>query len=1762
MKRWIAITLILVLLIQALPVSALAGTGEVLTEEELAKALALVGGGDDAPRYYDGMQASAAMTAWQLWLWLDEQLEGDIYSVSQTFARTERALTDLKRDDPEVWQRLAGTEAGAQFQERVQQLQLEAEDLRQTLSFHQFRLHEHIAMVEESSGLMQSAQTYDFERVRYSERIRRASSEIVAIRQDVADCWRDWLEQIDRWVAICDGSVEEQGSVDAGLGDWLGEVFLAGSDPESVQVALTVSDAGALRKSRLSAGTSVLRDAGDSNATLTVISQDHIGINLVDKDGKSVTGVNIGVRDADKSNASLVYSENGKFDVSSFSVDDDGDMELYIIVDAPAASGLRSFCIPRIRLKRGDIFTRVMEQDDGTPYLYMASFNGWDILNHEMKMVYSKLNDQEFEFLVRVQGESEAPLLCYTGSDGKEKKVSGKDKGGGVYTFKDLWKQILTPDNAKKICFRLGTNGDEIPTLLKPIYGVFDKPTDLSKTLSLFNDAWGFSFNIPVLNWTVDIGLKLADFVPKISVDPLGSIVMTIGASTLSKKTERANWQWKTKEAEDWDKLTEDKEKERKKLAENFNNLCNELAQRNCPWMVKGGVTFGFFLVEQGRWQPEGSTMDWSLNGTGGASVTIYGDFTKYFIPAGFPLYLNINISATFSVAIGTQIDFRMVDGKPHNVHWEFVHDFTLNLRIALSVTLGAGIKGLASLWIKGACYFNFMFQVSTERPLSFEITFGASLSVGAELLLFRFSATLLSIRPPLSLYKTPKDSYSLMDTYMNARSAGDGDAPDTGTNHEPETYPALEPDRAKVVETLEDTTGEVRFESLGGDAYAFFIQGRRLHWMNLTKNLSGSIDDVITECLKVYDNTVPLNELTDYAFDVCVASGTRYNQFGERVSNLDSYIALAVLSAKAFDNKGVPIVNDENAAAWALYLWRDPNTGALVPAMNGEDGNLGFYRAAWVGGTGNSVNYEPGKPRILRADYTYRLIRNNYGEHAFSMRSASNVDIQLTQAKSPDGPAAASLGEIIFSHDLQTYLDQNNDNKPIRDSFQRNERSDDTRSDAGVASGAGSDWRRVASTCIDDQSWIAVSRSEKGEGSRGAVELYDWSMNAAGEGNRQSVKLAEGDISEGTLHLLGNRQNGYRYFYTDDVEPDKEGTAYRLKGLRLKPGERSGKGDLSFSVTDTSYDIVLPVNQFKVAELDVQYVLYWLTTGLEDENGNALYRICFAVFDPATNTMSDSFVFAEFSLDDDDMSVRDIELTDSGKWYLIAGPLPSAQSNEGGSSDRAPVTLYTLSEALAPVLDIRSIVLEDLMVRPGDFDNFSVTIMNEGNVAATEMDIEMLVSDAATNGGDETVFETVHVDLLHPENSSLSMDDTQIITGEKAFFRTEDYDFAPKQRDFVLSELTTDYVVKDGVLVSAEKGDPAAQYLTTKAMMPGALAGFNGVLKIPADWSGEKEIKLRVKKKSSSTGWVGVIAEVAGRDSTIASGDVSAYDMITYARDPATGEMMLQRGDEASSKPMLFAESAPDKSRAKVTTMHDLEVQERIYPGVNGEKMLSISVLDLAHTGESIRLYAEIYPDDATEPFYVSLDYYPDAVSDNMTHNYDMRLSALVDPKAYQKARVVIRGIDIEETALSNNEFTLYLDGAVDPLVILSQPRNATIQAGETVSFSVTVSGGMPPYSYQWQVWDPKAEKWVDIPGATSSVLSRDNVEKKWDGSQFRCVITDRAGTIVISDSATLTVRDSVDTGDHTSLPLYLSVAVLALAMLLLLRRRMRQAG
>lgn len=84
-------------------------------------------------------------------------------------------------------------------------------------------------------------------------------------------------------------------------------------------------------------------------------------------------------------------------------------------------------------------------------------------------------------------------------------------------------------------------------------------------------------------------------------------------------------------------------------------------------------------------------------------------------------------------------------------------------------------------------------------------------------------------------------------------------------------------------------------------------------------------------------------------------------------------------------------------------------------------------------------------------------------------------------------------------------------------------------------------------------------------------------------------------------------------------------------------------------------------------------------------------------------------------------------------------------------------------------------------------------------------------------------------------------------------------------------------------------------------------------------------------------------------------------------------------------------------------------------------------------------------------------------------------------------------------------------------PPAVTSQPENDSVFIGESATFSVTASGS-EPLSYQWE------KNGVEIPGATSLSLTIDSASQSDNGSLYRCIVTNAAGS-VLSNEATLTV-------------------------------------
>ena len=91
---------------------------------------------------------------------------------------------------------------------------------------------------------------------------------------------------------------------------------------------------------------------------------------------------------------------------------------------------------------------------------------------------------------------------------------------------------------------------------------------------------------------------------------------------------------------------------------------------------------------------------------------------------------------------------------------------------------------------------------------------------------------------------------------------------------------------------------------------------------------------------------------------------------------------------------------------------------------------------------------------------------------------------------------------------------------------------------------------------------------------------------------------------------------------------------------------------------------------------------------------------------------------------------------------------------------------------------------------------------------------------------------------------------------------------------------------------------------------------------------------------------------------------------------------------------------------------------------------------------------------------------------------------------------------------------------------MITQNPTNVSVNASQTAAFSVVASGG--GLSYQWQSRPSGSSSFTNIAGATSASYTTPATVLSDNGTQFRCVVSNSAGT-VLSTPAVVTVTLSL---------------------------------
>ena len=216
MKRLLCAILMLVLLIQAMPLNALAAAGHVLTEEKLAAAYALTGFGDSGVQgnaaYHKGMKPSTTWNAMQVSDWLDEMLDTYMFSVEDILFRASNKLVKLHEEDPAGYQRFTEDSDNAEAIAYMQQMYVDAEAQREEMRYQQDRINEQAGIIAELGRRLseQDDALTDSDRVRLSAKIEAATADLQAARQEVADNADQWGINIELWQQVLDPAFEGQ----------------------------------------------------------------------------------------------------------------------------------------------------------------------------------------------------------------------------------------------------------------------------------------------------------------------------------------------------------------------------------------------------------------------------------------------------------------------------------------------------------------------------------------------------------------------------------------------------------------------------------------------------------------------------------------------------------------------------------------------------------------------------------------------------------------------------------------------------------------------------------------------------------------------------------------------------------------------------------------------------------------------------------------------------------------------------------------------------------------------------------------------------------------------------------------------------------------------------------------------------------------------------------------------------------------------------------------------------------------------------------------------------------------------------------------------------------------------------------------------------------------------------------------------------------------------------------------------------------------
>lgn len=1457
--------------------------------------------------------------------------------------------------------------------------------------------------------------------------------------------------------------------------------------------------------------------------SVIALSSKQFGFIVRDADGKPVEKANVSVACASQPtlNDSAETDENGlaTFLVKDFNPNENNKVTVSVIVMKD-----NFYCIREMRattLRGGSTETVRLDKYAGQPFLRMACYNGADMLSQQNSIFYTPKNDatQQFEILVDNFGKKKISgwlYLCYQTYDADGNAVDTEERrsftSGTSVTFAGAYCSKIVPGTTVSVRVETPGFNHTYATQMKIEKAVVEEPV-FKNTQAINFTSGGLSFtfpsSIPFIGGS-KMSLDLPFLTGQLAIDPSGYIQFAYGRNFQSEELS-----WKSESLKDTQQRMDDADKRAQRDANAVDNRVYKNAGATDQIKFLGNVTAAVtvFAGLQGRIKEDASYF--RLTGAGGVQAAFKGGYGWQFLVGGMiPMFAALDftfaLGASFALALEAKSDLsspKFIFGKGQGL--------TIDILAELGVSAGMGVRGMLNVALR--FFGNIAPKLRLTDPVSAAVTLAMGLEVTAQAFVAKWKQTLWK-----GTYSADSNADSLASSGAGAENSAVLTQIEAGVNtpSSPNTLLPVKNGAGLAADKEEEVFS--RLDSLS----------QEIQYVTLTTPDGKSSATFGFWITPVTDKGDRKAELVWYNLDAPARHGLVLPDSGDdwRTSVATDY-AFAI--AGHGDVVGVNVLSGLFGTREDQKPYASRMSLAVMQAVKTSDGTLaleinnaaGHYLSQAASESGGS---ETGG----RVDYGYTLsMPIIYFINSAPASSETNQWFLTASCSREDLPTGKT--HHIYSLDLQRTTKGVEMGVQVKDDPERGVYTSDPQKITRCLAAAQPTNKKLDGTSAKEgDSLSCYYRLSVTEENRSAMkEKTSLYIHL----NQSRQLLDENVVFFAPLVRYGAISDGWEFlFYLKKGQADDGSDCYRLMSA-----SRQGNG--SFTIRD--YDVPLYAEHFKITTVNdgedgITY-LYWTecVAPSNEYQSEEKYQVKCVRFDRSSNSMSAPFTLVELSQMPSSLHL----MMDGTGFYTTELP-----SGEGQSDASAAVSqqLVRFTFSLQTAVSLTGVVSYDPCVCAGEYATLLFSVENTGNLPVSRFMVSILEQGATEP------LQNIIVDCHSPLSNS-----TNSLFGSAA-----DSAYSVSRVDGIFDDLNGDnWIIRS---TAPDSNAEVVEQLHTDLLMPGGVHTYQASFKVPDDWNGEKKLTAELGRLFALTHY-----------SNALTGNADALaDEVVFEAD---GTLVNANGVPLPPENALGTGSTIGVKRGAVGTAKlskdidvgrgDLMLDCQPYVDSTGAQFVRVSIVGRSETAGSALPTLTAKLGDTPVFSYR----FANPIDEDFGYTLDIPVEMLLGARSYGEITFTLSDNAGEndasrEFASFDNERTVTFGQA---LYIVRQPESVSVVEGEDAVFTIVVSGGVPPYKYQWQRLNASGV-WEDIVGANGAQLVIPSVTLLDNGASFRCVVTDSAGNTVISGvatlsnangGATLTVwAEFPVTGDRAHPLLWaLGALVCALCAWLLLRRR-----